>query len=77
MKRVIPRTRLINAKEAEVSPKPAIHYSTIASGDVVMRSGMDRDEIIGKGNVIAFEMEGAGVWDSFRLRYYQWCLRLR
>jgi nucleoside phosphorylase len=62
---LIPRTRLIKAMEAGVSPKPAIHYGTVASGDTVMRSGKDRDEIAGKWNVIAFETEGAGVWDSF------------
>ena len=62
---LIPRKRLIEAMEAGVPPKPAIHYGTVASGDTVMRSGEDRNEIAGKENVIAFETEGAGVWDSF------------
>ena len=30
-----------------------------------MKSGEDRDEIAAKEEVIAFEMEGAGVWDHF------------
>lgn len=64
-KRLIPRTRLVKAKEAVESPKPVIHYGKIASGDTVMRSGEDRDEIARKEKVIAFETEGAGVWDSF------------
>jgi len=44
-------------------PKPAIHIGTIASGDTVMKSGDDRDEKARTLGVIAFEMEGAGVWD--------------
>jgi len=28
-----------------------------------MKSGEDRDQIAAKENVIAFDMEGAGVWD--------------
>jgi nucleoside phosphorylase len=63
--KLIHRTRLNKAKEAMESPKPAIHYGKIASGDTVMRSGEDRDEISRSEGVIAFEMEGAGVWDSF------------
>ncbi|KXX74722.1 Kinesin light chain 3 [Madurella mycetomatis] len=47
-------------------PQPTVHFGLIASGDTVMNSGADRDAIVGKEKgVIAFEMEGAGVWDSF------------
>lgn len=45
--------------------KPLIHFGRIASGDLVMKSGHDRDQIAAEANVIAFEMEGAGVWDVF------------
>jgi nucleoside phosphorylase len=38
-----------------------IHFGRIASGDTVMKSGEDRDSIAHQENVIAFEMEGAGV----------------
>ena len=38
-----------------------IHFGRIASGDTVMKSGMDRDRIAGKEKAIAFEMEGAGI----------------
>ncbi|KAL0939736.1 phosphorylase superfamily protein [Colletotrichum truncatum] len=41
-----------------------IHIGSIASGDTVMKSGADRDRIAQELNVIAFEMEGAGVWDE-------------
>ena len=51
------------AEDAEVFC-PEIHFGLIASGDLVMKSGHHRDEIAAKENVIAFEMEGAGVWDN-------------
>jgi nucleoside phosphorylase len=46
-------------------PKPAVHFGLMASGDAVMKSGEDRDRIASTEDIIAFEMEGAGVWDSF------------
>jgi len=63
--RLVHRERLVKAQEALESPQPAIHYGRIASGDTIMRSGEDRDEIARNEKVIAFEMEGAGIWDSF------------
>jgi nucleoside phosphorylase len=44
---------------------PAVHFGLIASGDTVMKSGEDRDDISTRDGVIAFEMEGAGMWESF------------
>ena len=44
---------------------PIVHFGLIASGDTVMRSAEDRDDIATRDGVIAFEMEGAGVWESF------------
>ncbi|KAH7150872.1 hypothetical protein DER46DRAFT_562335 [Fusarium sp. MPI-SDFR-AT-0072] len=49
----------------DVPLRPAIHFGLIASGDTVMKSGEDRDRVALTEDVIAFEMEGAGVWDSF------------
>ncbi|KID85971.1 kinesin light chain [Metarhizium guizhouense ARSEF 977] len=43
---------------------PAIYTGTVASGDTVMKSGEDRDRIVQKEGVIAFEMEGAGAWEE-------------
>ncbi|KAM0558108.1 hypothetical protein ACHAPJ_005275 [Fusarium lateritium] len=43
---------------------PVIHIGPVASGDTVMKSGEDRDEIAKLEKVVAFEMEGAGVWDE-------------
>ncbi|KAF3931908.1 hypothetical protein ABW20_dc0100432 [Dactylellina cionopaga] len=44
---------------------PIVHFGLIASGDTVMKSGEDRDYIAYRDGVIAFEMEGAGVWENF------------
>ncbi|RYC80223.1 hypothetical protein BFJ63_vAg16890 [Fusarium oxysporum f. sp. narcissi] len=56
------RSRL---KTAGDRPTPAVHLGLMASGNSVMKSGEDRDRIAAQEGVIAFEMEGAGVWDSF------------
>ncbi|KAF6829743.1 kinesin light chain [Colletotrichum musicola] len=45
--------------------RPAVHFGLIASGDAVMRSAIGRDELARSEGVIGFEMEGAGVWDTF------------
>jgi len=69
-KEQVGRDRLRNIKTANISgeaktlPTPEIHFGRIASGDLVMKSGSHRDDIAEKRKVIAFEMEGAGVWDN-------------
>lgn len=45
--------------------KPTVHFGRMGSADTVMRSGEDRDRIAKAHDIIAFEMEGAGVWDHF------------
>ena len=47
------------------SSNPVIHFGLVASGDTVMKSGEDRDNIAARDGVIAFEMEGVGVWENF------------
>ncbi|KAH8660543.1 hypothetical protein BX600DRAFT_514139 [Xylariales sp. PMI_506] len=47
------------------SPQPIVHFGLVASGNTVMKSGEARDAVSKKEGVIAFEMESAGVWDSF------------
>ncbi|KAH7464141.1 hypothetical protein FOMA001_g17904 [Fusarium oxysporum f. sp. matthiolae] len=65
--RSIPRRR---QKEAQGKPShhkqpyPAVHIGKFASGDKVMKSGEDRDRIACSEGIIAFEMEGAGAWDT-------------
>lgn len=44
--------------------QPVIHVGSIASGDKVMKSGEDRDALATEMDIIAFEMEGAGVWEE-------------
>ncbi|USP74433.1 hypothetical protein yc1106_01707 [Curvularia clavata] len=43
-----------------------VHYGTIASGNLVMKSAAERDTISAKlGGVLCFEMEAAGLMNSF------------
>jgi nucleoside phosphorylase len=43
-----------------------VHYSTIASGNQVMRSAAERDRVSAElGGVLCFEMEAAGLMNSF------------
>lgn len=49
----------------EDSLKPTVHFGLIASGDTVIKSGEERDDIARQENIVGFEMEGAGVRDSF------------
>ncbi|GFP56989.1 5'-methylthioadenosine/S-adenosylhomocysteine nucleosidase [Trichoderma asperellum] len=51
-------------KEQDEAQEPAIYIGAVASGDTVMKSGEDRDSIARRESVIAFEMEGAGVWEE-------------
>ena len=44
--------------------EPTIHIGAIASGDTVMKSGEVRDRIAREEDVIALEMEGAGIWEE-------------
>ncbi|KAM0334755.1 hypothetical protein ACHAPQ_004940 [Fusarium lateritium] len=44
--------------------RPEIFIGRIGSGNTVMKSGEDRDRIAIANNLVAFEMEGAGVWDE-------------
>ncbi|KAK0674619.1 hypothetical protein QBC41DRAFT_309154 [Cercophora samala] len=53
------------------TPQPTVHLGFMASGDRVVKSARYRDKIVAesksklKSNIIGFEMEGAGVWDTF------------
>ncbi|KAL2263130.1 hypothetical protein VTK26DRAFT_8100 [Humicola hyalothermophila] len=44
-------------------PEPAIYIGSVATGDSVMKSGVTRDKIAARENIIAFEMEAAGMWE--------------
>lgn len=47
------------------SPHPQIHYGTIASGNQVVKDSVTRDYWRDKEHVLCFEMEAAGLMDSF------------
>lgn len=50
--------------DAGSSHEPAVYISCVGSGNIVMKSGEDRDRISAEHGIIAFEMEGAGAWDE-------------
>ncbi|KAL6411850.1 nacht and ankyrin domain protein [Ilyonectria robusta] len=67
---LVPRSRLKKRKfqhhegDALVAPELGVFIGCVGSGDTVMKSGLDRDRIAKDHDLIAFEMEGAGVWDE-------------
>ncbi|KAK2024403.1 phosphorylase superfamily protein [Colletotrichum zoysiae] len=46
------------------APETRIHIGRVGSGDTVMKSGEHRDNVAKAHGLVAFEMEGAGVWDQ-------------
>jgi nucleoside phosphorylase len=58
------RSRLEAVRKSISLPKPMVHFGLVASGDKIIKCGEVRDEIAERDGVIAFEMEGAGVWDN-------------
>ncbi|KAF2489985.1 purine and uridine phosphorylase, partial [Lophium mytilinum] len=64
--RLVPRDRLKKmVKTSSADANLLIHFGAVASGDTVMKSGEDRDLKVKEFSVIGFEMEGAGVPESF------------
>ncbi|RYP48866.1 hypothetical protein DL768_005323 [Monosporascus sp. mg162] len=59
----LPRKRI--PKNMNGDPKLKVHLGLVGTGDKVIRSAKQRDKIAEEKEVIAFEMEGAGVWDAF------------
>jgi hypothetical protein len=58
-------SRLIGRGAREEEAEIGTHYGNIASGDEVMRDGKTRDRIAAAEGVVCFEMEAAGLMDSF------------
>jgi nucleoside phosphorylase len=52
-------------RESRTTTDPHIHYGSIASGNEVIKDGQFRDRIAQELGVICFEMEAAGLMDSF------------
>ena len=58
------RSEEVENKNNAVAPRPRIHFGPVASGDSVVKSTKHRDELAESKDVIGFEMEGAGAWES-------------
>ncbi|KAJ6155073.1 hypothetical protein N7470_005639 [Penicillium chermesinum] len=58
--KAISRSRLL----LDVNDVNDIHFGRIASGDTVMKSGTERNRVALADNIIAFEMEGAGIYTN-------------
>jgi nucleoside phosphorylase len=56
--------RQLEQDNSDEAQEPTVYVGSVASGDTVMKSGEDRDRIAMKEGTIAFEMEGAGVWEE-------------
>ncbi|OHW91700.1 kinesin light chain [Colletotrichum incanum] len=52
------------AEDATVLQELRILVGRVGSADTVMKAGLDRDRIARDHDLVAFEMEGAGVWDE-------------
>lgn len=59
------RSSLVGLTDEDSPPAPMIHFGKIASGDQVILDAVFRDQSSRETGAIAFEMEGAGVWDNF------------
>jgi nucleoside phosphorylase len=57
----VTRNRSMSASTAQTM----VHFGIMGSGNTVMKSGQHRDRMAQADGIIAFEMEGAGVWDYF------------
>ncbi|RAH61689.1 purine and uridine phosphorylase [Aspergillus piperis CBS 112811] len=58
------RSKLVQ-RQPRLSTAPHIHYGLIASGNRVMRDGKTRDKLRDGHDILCFEMEAAGIVDSF------------
>ncbi|KAJ0419565.1 hypothetical protein BJY00DRAFT_324312 [Aspergillus carlsbadensis] len=70
LRKLVPRERVEQKRLLEKQGRiteaqaPSIFLGTIGSADTVMKSAEERDRIAGLYDLIAFEMEGAGLWDE-------------
>lgn len=64
--RIVSRHRMKEAaRSGSTGPSPSVHIGAIGTGDAVMRSARHRDQHAQSESIIAFEMEGVGIWDKF------------
>ncbi|KAI0141616.1 hypothetical protein GGR57DRAFT_402881 [Xylariaceae sp. FL1272] len=63
--RIVRYGRAADSDNQQLKHMPGIHIGHIGTADTVMKSAHHRDQIAENDNIIAFEMEGSGVWDQF------------
>jgi nucleoside phosphorylase len=61
-KRIQLRLALERGRPDTKLQEPLIFLGRIASGDTIMKSGLTRDKLAKELDIIAFEMEGSGIW---------------
>ncbi|KAH6989834.1 putative kinesin [Ilyonectria destructans] len=66
---LVTRERLQAKRQSEhnnsdTARQPAVHIGAVASGDTVMKSAANRNRFSREAGVVAFKIEGAGVWDE-------------
>lgn len=62
---VDPSTLVLRSERADDEDNPAIHYGLIASGNQLMKDALIRDRLVAKKDVLCFEMEAAGLMNTF------------
>jgi nucleoside phosphorylase/tetratricopeptide (TPR) repeat protein len=55
------RRHPIRSQSGHVQGLPKVHYGSIASGDILLRDEVRRDELAAAHGVLAVEMEGSGI----------------
>ncbi|KAK4059625.1 hypothetical protein Trihar35433_10672 [Trichoderma harzianum] len=55
----------VKRKTARGAHMPMIHFGKIASADIVVANGLERDKILDQERVIAFDKDGLGGWGNF------------
>ncbi len=59
------RARVVKRTPERKDDRPQIHYGNIASGDAVVKDAGTRDRIAQEEGILCFEMEAAGLMDTF------------
>ncbi|KAE8151441.1 nucleoside phosphorylase domain-containing protein [Aspergillus avenaceus] len=57
--------KMIEIRDPRETTEPVIHYGLIGSANQVVKDGMTRERLRKKHNILCFEMEAAGMMDSF------------
>lgn len=56
---------MLDRRPRKYGSEPKIHYGLIASGNSVIASAKERERLRKDGDILCFEMEAAGMMDSF------------